>query len=150
MADPLIYWVDRCLGKDTVPAALRAAGVSVTTYEDLYPGDTTIEDQIWIPEVTARGWVILTKDKNIRRAPVEIEALRNANARYVCLTAGNMRGDAGRRWLHEVMRLAIESCCSWVGTTKRATERAAPAGPAPLRELDSRTERRGRRDKNAL
>ena len=65
----------------------------MTTYEDLYPGDTTIEDQIWIPEVTARGWVILTKDKNIRRAPVEIEALRNADARYVCLTAGNMRGD---------------------------------------------------------
>ena len=93
MSDPLIYWVDRCLGKDIVPAALRAAGVSVTTYADLYPGDTTVEDRVWIPEVTVRGWVILTKDKNIRRAPVEIEALRNANARYVCLTAGNMRGD---------------------------------------------------------
>lgn len=93
MADPLIYWVDRCLGKDIVPAALRAAGVSVTTYADLYPGDATVADHIWIPEVTARGWVILTKDKNIRRAPIEIAALRNANARYVCLSAGNMRGD---------------------------------------------------------
>ena len=46
-----------------------------------------------IPEVTARGWVIVTKDKNIRRSPIEVEALRNAKARYVCLSAGNMRGD---------------------------------------------------------
>ena len=63
MADPLIYWVDRSLGKDIVPAALRAGGVSVTTYADLYPGDTTVADHIWIPEVTARGWVILARSR---------------------------------------------------------------------------------------
>lgn len=93
MADPLIYWVDRSLGKDIVTTALRAAGVKVTTYADLYPNDPMVEDHVWIPEVSARGWVILTKDKNIRRSPIEIEALRNANSRYVCLSAGNMRGD---------------------------------------------------------
>jgi hypothetical protein len=65
----------------------------VTTYAELYPDDPKVEDRVWIPQVTARGWVILTKDKAIRRTPVEIEALRNANARYVCLSAGNMRGD---------------------------------------------------------
>lgn len=35
----------------------------------------------------------MTKDKNIRRAPIEIQALRRVKARYVCLAAGNMRGD---------------------------------------------------------
>jgi hypothetical protein len=93
VADPLVYWVDRSLGKDIVPTALRAAGVNVTTYADLYPDDPKVEDHVWIPEVAARDWVILTKDKNIRRSPVEIAALRTANARYVCLSAGNMRGD---------------------------------------------------------
>lgn len=93
MAAPLIYWVDRSLGKDIVPTALRAARVDVRTYADLYPDDPKVEDHVWIPEVTARGWVILTKDKNIRRSAVEIAALRSANARYVCLSAGNMRGD---------------------------------------------------------
>jgi hypothetical protein len=93
VAESLIYWVDRSLGKDIVPTALRAAGVNVTTYAELYPHDPKVEDHVWIPEVTGRGWVILTKDKAIRRTPVEIEVLRNANARYVCLSAGNMRGD---------------------------------------------------------
>ena len=37
--------------------------------------------------------MILTKDKNIRRSQVELQALRYARARYVCLSAGNMRGD---------------------------------------------------------
>ena len=88
-----IYWVDRCLGTDLVPRALRDAGIEVRTYTELYPNDTKVPDHKWIPEVTARGWVVLTKDKNIRRSPVEVQALRNAKARYVCLSATNMRGD---------------------------------------------------------
>lgn len=56
-------------------------------------GHPKVPDEVWIPEVAARDWVILTKDKNIRRARVEIQALRHANARYVCLSAANMRGD---------------------------------------------------------
>jgi hypothetical protein len=75
------------------PRALRAAEVEIRTYTDLYPNDRKVPDQVWIPEVAARGWVILTKDKNIRRAPIEIQALRLPNARYVCLSATNMRGE---------------------------------------------------------
>jgi len=92
VAQGRVYWVDRSLGGLIVPNALRTAGVSVKTYADLYT-DTTLEDRDWIPEVTARGWVILTKDKAIRRDPVEIAALRRASARYVCLSAKGMRGD---------------------------------------------------------
>jgi hypothetical protein len=84
--------VDRCLGTNIVPEALRAIGVRVETYQALYPTDTRVPDHVWIPEVAGRGWVILTKDKRIRHSPVEIEALRNAGARYVCLGAANMNG----------------------------------------------------------
>jgi hypothetical protein len=93
VASSWIYWVDRCLGTDVIPRALRAATVGVRTYTDLYPNDPKVPDHVWIPEVAARGWVVLTKDKNIRRSPVEIEAIRLAKARYVCLSAANMRGD---------------------------------------------------------
>lgn len=93
MASATIYWVDRCLGAEIVPGVLRAAGVDVRTYEQLYPDDPRVADHVWIPEVAARGWVILTKDKNIRRSPVEIAAIQNARARYVCLSAARMRGD---------------------------------------------------------
>ena len=92
MASELTYWVDRCLGTNIVPQALRAIGVHIETYDSLYPNDTRVADHVWIPEVARRGWVILTKDKRIRHASVEIEALRGARARYVCLSAANLTG----------------------------------------------------------
>jgi hypothetical protein len=92
VAEP-IYWVDRCLGSETVPNALRAAGIELRLYADLYPARPKVPDTEWIPEVACRGWVILTKDKNIRRLPAEVQALRLAQARYICLSATNMRGD---------------------------------------------------------
>lgn len=93
MGAPRIYWIDRCLGGDILPRVLREAGVEIQTYADLYPNDPKVQDHVWIPEVAGRDWVILTKDKNIRRSPVEIQALRLAKARYVCLSATSMRGD---------------------------------------------------------
>ena len=63
------------------------------TYADLYPTDDAVPDVVWIPEVTQRGWVILTKDREIRRNPEELAALRAAGARYVCLSAQGMRGE---------------------------------------------------------
>lgn len=87
-----VYWVDRSLGRTIVPSALREAGVDIRLYDDLYD-DPRVPDVEWIPEVAARGWVILTKDKYIRRSPVELLALQRAGARYVCLSAGRMRGE---------------------------------------------------------
>ncbi|MCG8556099.1 MAG: hypothetical protein MJD61_12565 [Proteobacteria bacterium] len=87
------YWVDRCLGTAVVPAALRKHGVDVRTYTDLYPDDPKVPDARWIVEVSALGWVIVTKDKNIRRDQEELAALRRACARYVCLAATSMRGE---------------------------------------------------------
>lgn len=90
MADERIWWIDRCLGARIVPEGLRSAGVEVRTYAELYPNDPAVADTEWIPEVTARGWVILTKDENISRNPVEVAALRQAKAIYVALAAKDM------------------------------------------------------------
>jgi hypothetical protein len=92
VASGVIYWVDRCLGTNIVPSALRAIGVQVQTYDSLYPNDTRVPDHVWIPEVAQRGWVILTKDKRIRHAREEIDALRSAGARYVCLSSAQLTG----------------------------------------------------------
>ena len=83
------FYVDRCLGK-LVAAALREAGADVRLHDDHF---TQAErDADWIPVVSANGWVILTKDKNIRRVCGEREAVILANARVVTLCSGNMRG----------------------------------------------------------
>lgn len=91
MTDAPTWWFDRCLGR-ALPDAMEALGVQVKRYADLYPDDPTIADIVWIPRVTALGWVIVTKDKNIRKDATERAALRRVGARYVCLAAANLSG----------------------------------------------------------
>lgn len=89
MADRPTFYVDRCLGK-VVVTALRAAGATVEAHDDHFAQDAP--DERWIPDVAERGWVILTKDKNIRRRAGERETVVTAQARIITLTSGNMRG----------------------------------------------------------
>jgi predicted nuclease of predicted toxin-antitoxin system len=88
MAGRPTFYADRCLGK-AAARALQAAGASVELHDDHFGQDAADED--WIPVVSARGWVILTKDKNIRRRLGEREAVLLANARVMTLSSGNMR-----------------------------------------------------------
>ncbi|AWM39707.1 hypothetical protein C1280_23705 [Gemmata obscuriglobus] len=81
--------MDICLGK-AVAAALRAAGATVEIHTDNFAQD--VEDTTWIPRVAAKGWVILTKDKNIRRRHGEREATLLSAARMFTLSSGSMRG----------------------------------------------------------
>ncbi len=69
---------------------LREAGASVELHDDHF-GQTKL-DSVWIPDVSTRGWVILTKDKNIRRPHGEREDLLTAKARVFTLTSGNLNG----------------------------------------------------------
>lgn len=89
MADRPTFYVDRCVGKRVVKE-LRDAGATVQAHDDNFAQDAA--DTVWIPDVTARGWVILTKDKNIRRRAGEREAVVAASARIITLTSGNMSG----------------------------------------------------------
>lgn len=61
---PLEIFVDRCLGKTLLPDALRKLpNLVVHIHDDHFDPDE--QDQVWLPEVAAKGWVILTKDKDI-------------------------------------------------------------------------------------
>lgn len=44
-----------------------------------------VEDCDWIPDIAARGWIIITKDKNIRRDTLELRAVMASRARYFTL-----------------------------------------------------------------
>ena len=100
-ADVRFYIDADILGLAKVLAGLRP---DVT-----YPGDpgTTIhrrsrpacpisnpgtDDDAWIPEVTAYGWLIVTRDKHIQSRPAEITAVRNAGARMVALAGEEAKG----------------------------------------------------------
>ena len=83
--DRTVLFVDRSLGGKVVPDALRAAGERVERHDDHFPADTP--DHVWLADVGARGWLILTKDKRIRRRPAEIHALRAAGAKAFFLSS---------------------------------------------------------------
>jgi hypothetical protein len=59
----------------------------VTLAEAGYAHDA--EDAEWIPEVAAKRWVILTKDKAIRRDSIELGAALSSRAFYFTLGGGN-------------------------------------------------------------
>jgi hypothetical protein len=55
---------------------------------------TATPDDVWIPEVAARRWVIITRDSRIREHRAEVEAVKRHGARMIAL-AGR---EAVNRW----------------------------------------------------
>jgi hypothetical protein len=76
-----------------VAAALRDAGhiVHVQGTSDTFPTGTL--DVEWLPVVGARRWILITKDKRIRKRSLEFTAFVMAGVRAFVLTSGGLRGD---------------------------------------------------------
>jgi predicted nuclease of predicted toxin-antitoxin system len=87
--EPTTFFVDRSLGR-ALGRTLRDAGWTVELHDDHFAEDTL--DETWLLEVGAKGWVVLTKDKAIRRRPVERAAIIAARVRMFTLSGGNMTG----------------------------------------------------------
>lgn len=68
--------------------ALRTAGVVVHLHDDWFEQDT--EDEVWLTEVGKRNWLVLTKDKWIRRRQLERDALLAADLKVFCFMSGNV------------------------------------------------------------
>jgi predicted nuclease of predicted toxin-antitoxin system len=88
--EPFVFLVDRCLGRAALQA-LRAATEAnevALHLDDHYPQDEA--DEVWIPGIGARGWIILTKDKEIQRRPNEQAALISAHTAVFVLVKGGL------------------------------------------------------------
>ncbi|SRR5258708_1524974 len=83
------FFVDYCLGNQA-GEALRAAGLSVEFHREHFREDEP--DLGWLPVVGKKGWVVLTKDKAIRRKLWERDAVLAAGIRMFTLPSGNMTG----------------------------------------------------------
>jgi hypothetical protein len=100
--------VERSAGRYAVPDALRHAGLEVHILDDYF--DPTTSDDIWLAYAGQRGWIVITKDYNIRRHRVALNALiRNGVKAFVLanphqithhpLLPGSLRV-APYRWSH--------------------------------------------------
>jgi hypothetical protein len=84
-----VYIVDRCFGK-SLAESLRHEGFDARWLDDHFRQNT--EDVDWIPKVTAKKWIILTKNPKIFQVTIEREVFIRCGARVFSFTEGQMRG----------------------------------------------------------
>lgn len=89
---PPRFFLDRSLGRNAVPEALRADSWDIVTLAEHYgvPADEQVADVDWIEEAARQGWPILMKDKRIRHRPAEIDAVVAHKARCFVITRGDL------------------------------------------------------------
>jgi hypothetical protein len=108
-----IFFVDWCLGRRAVPEALRQSGARCELHGDHF--ESNCPDNEWILAVSARQWIILTKDKRIRRRSTYLEDLRKSRAAAFILTSGNTTGSDNA----QAFSKALTSMISLVRTRTR-------------------------------
>ncbi len=85
--EPFVWFVDRSLGRKIVND-LRAAGFQIEEHETLF-ADNAPDDE-WLGEAGRRGWVVLTKDKAVRRNALELAAILASQVACFSLANGNL------------------------------------------------------------
>lgn len=81
-------FIDREAWSGKLGAALRLANIPFEAHRDHFAHDTPDVD--WLREVGRKGWLVLTRDQNIRRKPNELAALREAGVILFAFTSGNL------------------------------------------------------------
>jgi len=87
----ITFFIDRCLGSKRIVTALREAGLTVESHDDSFATDAPDVD--WLPTVGERGWIVLTKDANIARRPLEKMAVARSGVYLFILTSQNLSGN---------------------------------------------------------
>ncbi|HEX8160415.1 MAG TPA: hypothetical protein VF538_00840 [Pyrinomonadaceae bacterium] len=65
--------MDRSLGRVIVPDALRKNGIKVKVHADYFAHDAL--DTEWLQRCGEEGWIVLAKDKAIKKNPLERQAI---------------------------------------------------------------------------
>ena len=102
--ESVVFVIDRCLGRSEVAAALTNAGAIVELLDDHF--DQNTEDVVWLDHAGKRGWVVLTKDKMIRRRANERRALQESKVAAFVLTGKDLSGsDMARAFVAALSRM---------------------------------------------
>jgi hypothetical protein len=83
----LVFFADRNLGRYEFPELMRAGGIDVRAHDDHFAQNAP--DDVWIPQVAERGWVILSPDQHIQRNAAELAAVMLSGAALLCLIGGH-------------------------------------------------------------
>jgi|SRR5688572_8144098 len=82
------FLLDENVGGKELSEALRKLGLTVHLSRDLF--GKGVADEVLLDKAGECGWILLTKDRRIRRRPVELAALKRARVRTLFFAAGDM------------------------------------------------------------
>ena len=108
LPEPYTWFIDRSLGRK-IATGLRDAQFQIEEHSSHFADDAPDVD--WLNEAGRRGWVVLTKDKSVRRSALEFETIRTSNVACFSLGHGNLRAEqmvhafvVARRRMERVLR----------------------------------------------
>lgn len=103
------FFIDRSLGRITVPQLLREAGLTVITLAERYgiPADESVTDEEWLAESGRRGEAVLTKDGRVRYNVAEKAAIHRHLVKCFCLVRQDLPArEMADRFLRNLARIA--------------------------------------------
>jgi PIN like domain len=78
-----VLFIDRNSGGRTFRALIENQGVAVKLHDEYFSMNT--EDPDWLREVGERGWIMITGDAKVTRAPLFLSTLTRTTARVFIL-----------------------------------------------------------------
>lgn len=122
--EEVVFFLDRTLGRSIFAGRLRAQGVRVEVHDDHFPPDA--KDSEWLPEVGARGWVVVTCDQRIRYRRNELAALLRNRVRAFAFTQGNSTAEemaeAFLKALPKILRLVEKRQGPFIATISKEAD----------------------------
>lgn len=112
-SEPALF-LDRNPGRHIIADRLRSEGIRVEVHDDHLPLDAP--DEEWIALVGRKGWIAITKDKNVRYRTAELVAIRKHSARVIVIRMKNATGS-------EIAEVLVKG---WQRVTRHASKTPAP------------------------
>ena len=83
-----VFFVDRSSGKYELVDGLKNLGLNVERHDDHFT-QTTLDVE-WISHCGEKQWIIVSSDKNIKKNPLEIQAVLNAKVAAFFFTSASI------------------------------------------------------------
>lgn len=109
-------FLDRSLGRLKVPDLLRKEGLDLVTLAEVYgvPADEEVLDTDWLERAGTEGWVVFTKDVEIRHNLLERERVFAYGVQMFCLSRQDLAAEEmAARFVRNLGR--IERACQGPG-----------------------------------
>lgn len=103
--EPPTFYVDECLGRG-IALTLQSHGHDAQPFDE-FAGRSDVE---MLLALGSRNWVLLTKDKNIRKNELEVDAILNSGIRAFVVTATNLNHPEITALITGAMKKILKIC----------------------------------------